>query len=113
MGAKLQEISISVEVSPETATEDKLKLLRSHSIDRVSIGVQSFIDSEVLATQRRQSTTQVEATLTTITYSLLNRFSASWLIPPTPLLTSVLISLLITWSTSVFSICSNPSAPGM
>ncbi|PHM09504.1 STM4012 family radical SAM protein [Nostoc sp. 'Peltigera malacea cyanobiont' DB3992] len=66
MGAKLQKIPISVEVSPETATEDKLKLLRSHAVDRVSIGVQSFIDSEVLATQRRQSTTQVEATLTRI-----------------------------------------------
>ncbi|MFN6564763.1 MAG: STM4012 family radical SAM protein [Nostoc sp. ChiSLP01] len=66
MGAKLQEIPISVEVSPETATEEKLKLLRSHSIDRVSIGVQSFIESEVLATQRRQSTTQVEAALTRI-----------------------------------------------
>ena len=66
MGARLQEIPISVEVSPETATEDKLKLLRSHAVDRVSIGVQSFIDSEVLATQRRQSTTQVEATLTRI-----------------------------------------------
>ncbi|MDZ8137272.1 MAG: STM4012 family radical SAM protein [Nostoc sp. DedQUE04] len=66
MGAKLQEIPISVEVSPETATEDKLKLLRSHAVDRVSIGVQSFIDSEVLATQRRQSTTQVETTLTRI-----------------------------------------------
>ncbi|ALF54110.1 coproporphyrinogen III oxidase [Nostoc piscinale CENA21] len=66
MGAKLQEIPISVEVSPETATEEKLKLLRSHSIDRVSIGVQSFIESEVLATQRRQSNTQVEAALTRI-----------------------------------------------
>lgn len=66
MGAKLHEIPISVEVSPETATEEKLKLLRSHSIDRVSIGVQSFIESEVLATQRRQSNTQVEAALTRI-----------------------------------------------
>jgi len=66
MGARLQEIPISVEVSPETATEEKLKLLRSHSVDRVSIGVQSFIESEVLATQRRQSNTQVEAALTRI-----------------------------------------------
>ncbi|MBL1199716.1 MAG: coproporphyrinogen III oxidase family protein [Nostoc sp. GBBB01] len=66
MGVKLQEIPISVEVSPETATEEKLKLLRSHSVDRVSIGVQSFIESEVLATQRRQSNTQVEAALTRI-----------------------------------------------
>jgi oxygen-independent coproporphyrinogen III oxidase len=66
MGAKLQEIPISVEVSPETATQEKLKLLRSHSVDRVSIGIQSFIESEVLATQRRQSTPQVEAALTRI-----------------------------------------------
>ncbi len=66
MGANLAEIPISVEVSPETATEDKLKLLRSHNIDRISIGVQSFIESEVLATQRRQSTPQVEAALTRI-----------------------------------------------
>jgi len=66
MGAKLQEIPISVEVSPETATQEKLKLLRSHSVDRVSIGVQSFIESEVLATQRRQSNIQVEAALTRI-----------------------------------------------
>ncbi|AVH71460.1 STM4012 family radical SAM protein [Nostoc sp. 'Lobaria pulmonaria (5183) cyanobiont'] len=66
MGVKLQEIPISVEVSPETATEDKLRLLRSHAVDRVSIGVQSFIESEVLATQRRQSNTQVEAALTRI-----------------------------------------------
>lgn len=66
MGAKLQKIPISVEVSPETATEEKLKLLRSHSVDRVSIGVQSFIESEVLATQRRQSNIQVEAALTRI-----------------------------------------------
>jgi oxygen-independent coproporphyrinogen III oxidase len=66
MGANLAEIPISVEVSPETATEDKLKLLRSHHIDRISIGVQSFIESEVLATQRRQSTPQVEAALTRI-----------------------------------------------
>jgi oxygen-independent coproporphyrinogen III oxidase len=66
MGANLQQIPISVEVSPETATTDKLQLLRSHYVNRVSIGVQSFIESEVLAIQRRQSTSQVEATLTRI-----------------------------------------------
>jgi oxygen-independent coproporphyrinogen III oxidase len=62
MGANLN-IPISVEVSPETATEDKLKLLRERGADRISIGVQSFIESEVLATQRRQTTPQVEAAL--------------------------------------------------
>ncbi|PSB34027.1 STM4012 family radical SAM protein [Chlorogloea sp. CCALA 695] len=64
MGANLQHIPASVEMSPETATGDKLKLLRDRGVTRVSIGVQSFIESEVLATQRRQTTAQVEAALT-------------------------------------------------
>ncbi|MBW4694059.1 MAG: STM4012 family radical SAM protein [Lyngbya sp. HA4199-MV5] len=63
MGAKLAEIPISVEVSPETATIEKLQLLRDRHVDRISIGVQSFIDQEVLATQRRQTSTQVQAAL--------------------------------------------------
>jgi oxygen-independent coproporphyrinogen III oxidase len=63
MGANLSEIPISVEVSPESATTDKLKLLRERGVDRISIGVQSFIEKEVLATQRRQTTAQVEEAL--------------------------------------------------
>lgn len=63
MGANLQNIPVSVEMSPETADKDKLELLRSHGVDRASIGVQSFIESEVLATGRRQTTAQVEAAL--------------------------------------------------
>ncbi|RCJ29049.1 coproporphyrinogen III oxidase [Nostoc minutum NIES-26] len=64
MGASLQDIPVSVEMSPETAEKDKLKLLRDRGVDRASIGIQSFIESEVLATQRRQTTAQVEAALT-------------------------------------------------
>ncbi|MEA5567253.1 STM4012 family radical SAM protein [Anabaena sp. UHCC 0399] len=64
MGANLQQIPVSVEMSPETADKDKLQLLRDRGVDRASIGVQSFIESEVLATQRRQTTPQVEAALT-------------------------------------------------
>lgn len=63
MGATLQTIPMSVEVSPETATLEKLQLLRDRGTDRISIGVQSFVDSEVLATQRRQNTVEVEAAL--------------------------------------------------
>ena len=66
MGADLQAIPGSVEVSPETATEDKLNLLRDRGIDRISIGVQSFVDAEVLAIQRRQQATQVKEVLTSI-----------------------------------------------
>ena len=64
MGARLADIPGSVEVSPETADKQKLKLLRDRGIDRLSIGVQSFIDAEVLAIQRRQQASQVEAALT-------------------------------------------------
>ena len=64
MRARLADIPGSVEVSPETVDRQKLKLLRDRGIDRVSIGVQSFIDAEVLAVQRRQQTSQVEAALT-------------------------------------------------
>ena len=66
MGADLQAIPGSVEVSPETATEDKLKLLRDRGIDRISIGVQSFVDTEVLTLQRRQQATQVKEALASI-----------------------------------------------
>jgi oxygen-independent coproporphyrinogen III oxidase len=41
-------------------------LLCDRGIERISIGVQSFIDTEVLAIQRRQQVKQVKATLTLI-----------------------------------------------
>ncbi len=66
MEARLQEIPISVEMSPETVDVSKMKLLRDRGITRASIGVQSFIDAEVLAIQRRQKASQVEASLTLI-----------------------------------------------
>ena len=66
MEADLNQIPCSVEVSPETATQDKLNLLRDRHIDRISIGVQSFIETEILAIQRRQQAQQVKETLTCI-----------------------------------------------
>ena len=64
MGVDLQEIPISVEMSPETATKEKLRLLRSRGVTRASIGVQSFFEKEVAAVNRRQTTAEVEAALT-------------------------------------------------
>jgi oxygen-independent coproporphyrinogen III oxidase len=63
LGASLQTIPMGVEVSPDTATWEKLELLRDRGTDRISMGVQSFIDSEVLASQRRQSSQQVKAAI--------------------------------------------------
>ncbi|MFP2906108.1 STM4012 family radical SAM protein [Pyxidicoccus sp. 3LFB2] len=63
MGADMKGIPVSVEVSPETVDAQKLRVLRSRGADRVSIGVQSFIEAEVAAVKRPQQTAQVEAAL--------------------------------------------------
>ncbi len=54
---------ISVETSPATATQDRLKLLRERGVDRISIGVQSFVETEVRAAGRSQRTEDVEKAL--------------------------------------------------
>ena len=66
MGASLGHIPLSVEVSPETASDEKLRLLRERGTTRISMGVQSFVDSEVLATQRRQTAAQVREAIARI-----------------------------------------------
>jgi oxygen-independent coproporphyrinogen III oxidase len=66
MGASLNSIPIAVEVSPETATDEKLRLLRDRTTNRISMGVQSFVDAELLATQRRQTAQQVQAAIARI-----------------------------------------------
>ena len=63
MGAAMKDIPVSVEVSPETVDVEKLRVLRARGTDRVSIGVQSFIEAEVAAVKRPQQTAQVEAAL--------------------------------------------------
>ncbi len=62
-GAGAAAIPVSVETSPHTAAPDKLRLLRERGVDRVSIGVQSFIEAEVRAAGRPQRTETVEAAL--------------------------------------------------
>jgi oxygen-independent coproporphyrinogen-3 oxidase len=63
MGADLQAIPVSVETSPGTAEADKLDLLRAHGVKRVSIGVQTFNETEAAAVGRPQKTAHVEAAL--------------------------------------------------
>lgn len=91
MGASLNRIPVSVEVSPDTSSLEKLTLLYERGTDRISIGVQSFIDSEVRAIQRRQTSTEVKAALDRIRsvgfptlnldliYGLPGQTIASWL----------------------------------
>jgi oxygen-independent coproporphyrinogen-3 oxidase len=61
LGADVRGIPTSVEVSPETATPDKLAALRAWGVDRVSMGVQSFVEEETDAIHRRQTRAQAEA----------------------------------------------------
>lgn len=63
MGADLRAIPISVEVSPETATQEKLELFKQRGVDRVSIGIQSFIPAETAAAGRPQTLDNVYAAL--------------------------------------------------
>lgn len=63
LGADLHRIPVSVEVSPETVEAEKLAALKARGVDRVSMGVQSFLEAEVASVKRPQKTAQVEAAL--------------------------------------------------
>lgn len=54
MGADALAVPASVEMSPETLTPSKARMLREFGIDRASIGVQSFLESETKAVRRPQ-----------------------------------------------------------
>lgn len=62
-GAQAHAIPVSIETSPQTATREKLQILRERGVSRVSIGVQSFVESEVHAAGRAQKTAVVEAAI--------------------------------------------------
>jgi oxygen-independent coproporphyrinogen III oxidase len=62
-GADAAEIPASIELSPETATAERVALLRERGIHRVSLGVQTFDEEEALALSRPQSRPAVEGAL--------------------------------------------------
>lgn len=57
---------MSVETSPETALPDRLAVLVGNGADRISMGVQSFTDSECKAVNRPQRAADVHAALRAI-----------------------------------------------
>ncbi|MEV0263423.1 STM4012 family radical SAM protein [Streptomyces sp. NPDC050617] len=63
MGADLRAAPLSVEASPATATADRLAVLAERGATRLSLGVQSFVDSEARAAVRPQRRADVEAAL--------------------------------------------------
>lgn len=62
-GARPDALPTSVETSPATATPDRLRVLADRGVSRVSIGIQSFIESEVRSVGRAQRTAQVHTAL--------------------------------------------------
>ena len=62
-GVEPGQIPVSVETSPRTAELDKLRWLRERGADRISMGVQSFLEPEVNASGRAQKTAWVENAL--------------------------------------------------
>ncbi|EST30505.1 hypothetical protein N566_21110 [Streptomycetaceae bacterium MP113-05] len=65
MGASLADpaVPLSVETSPSTATADRLAVLEARGTTRLSIGVQSFVESEARAAVRPQRRADVETAL--------------------------------------------------
>ncbi|MDQ0063804.1 STM4012 family radical SAM protein [Paenibacillus harenae] len=63
MGMNPQKASISVETSPETVTEERLAVLKYRQVDRISMGIQSLVESEVGAIYRPQKPDEVENAL--------------------------------------------------
>lgn len=59
LGAEPKEIPISFEMSPKTITPEKLHFLEQNGVDRVSIGIQSFLDEETKALGRPQKNKEV------------------------------------------------------
>ncbi|MCR2806965.1 STM4012 family radical SAM protein [Paenibacillus soyae] len=55
MGVDGESVSVSVEASPETITAEKLDVLKSARVDRISMGIQSFVAGEAAAIYRPQS----------------------------------------------------------
>jgi coproporphyrinogen III oxidase-like Fe-S oxidoreductase len=62
-GAPLGAVPMAVETSPATATDDRIAVLAERGTSRVSMGVQSFLDSEAHAAGRPQRRAEVERAL--------------------------------------------------
>lgn len=90
-GADAAALPTSVETSPATATPERLAVLRERGVSRVSIGIQSFIESEVYSVGRAQKNVEVVEALANIRaapipnlnidliYGLAHQTPATWL----------------------------------
>jgi oxygen-independent coproporphyrinogen III oxidase len=63
LGAVPKAVPFSFEMSPKTITAEKLALLKTKGVDRVSMGVQSFVETETKQLGRPQQTAGVYVAL--------------------------------------------------
>lgn len=63
LGVRPELINSSVETSPATATEDRLRVLKDAGVDRISIGIQSFNSRDARAIGRFQRSDEVSKAL--------------------------------------------------
>lgn len=63
MDLDLEQASISVETSPDTVTAERLDVLSEYRVDRVSMGIQSFVEAEANAVYRPQKPDEVARAL--------------------------------------------------
>lgn len=62
-GIQTKTIPVAIEVSPETVTAAKVDLLKARSVHRISMGVQSFVESETNNCGRPQKQSDLEEAL--------------------------------------------------
>ncbi len=91
MGLDVKKASISVETSPETVTLERMNILKERQTDRVSMGIQSFVETEAAAIYRPQKPLEVERALSVLKsydfpvlnldliYGLPGQTTASWI----------------------------------
>jgi oxygen-independent coproporphyrinogen-3 oxidase len=63
MGVEPGKVPAGVEVSPDTLTPEKVEVLKRRGVDRVSIGIQSFIEAETANSGRPQTRHDVDTAL--------------------------------------------------
>lgn len=63
LGAQPEQIPVSFEMSPKTINREKVQFLHQQGVDRVSMGIQSFLETEQKALGRPQKNTEVFAAL--------------------------------------------------
>jgi oxygen-independent coproporphyrinogen-3 oxidase len=75
MGVDSNTIPVGIETSPDTLTPGKLAVMKTHGVNRVSIGVQSFIEQETASSGRPQSRQSIDDALALLSEAAFDCFN--------------------------------------